>query len=115
MHSTIHEIHSALAIRYLGAILELPSFWQLSSSIPNQHMVQKLLQRAITLIQDLGIEHEDTSDPALEDVLDNEGIDYLIHAMLKGIEEYMQKNGPRYLVDQLWWNDLLGVLKLLVK
>jgi hypothetical protein len=115
MYSTIYETPSALAIRYLGAILELPSFWQLPTPAPNQHIVQKLLRRAIILIQDLGIEHEDTSDPALEDFLDNEGIDYLIHATLKGVEEWMQKNGSRYLVDQLWWADLLEVLKLLVK
>jgi hypothetical protein len=65
MYSTIYEIPGALAIRYLGAILESPRFWQLPSSMSNQHIIQKLLRRAIILIQDLGIEHEDTNDLAL--------------------------------------------------
>jgi hypothetical protein len=115
MHSGIYEVPSALAIRYLGAILELPNFWQLPRSIPNHYIVQKLLRRAIILIQDLGIEDEDLIDPAFNDTLDNEGIDLFIYATLRGIEGWVQKCGSKYLVEQPWWDDFMVVLKLLVK
>jgi hypothetical protein len=114
-YSTTYEIPSALATKYLGAILELPDFWQLRSSLPKQHMVQKLLRRAIILIQDLGIEHEERNDSVLDNILDNEGIDFLVHAALEGINEWKRKCGSRYLVEQLWWDDFLALLKLLMK
>jgi hypothetical protein len=114
MYSTIYEIPSALATRYLGAILELPVFWKLPSSLPKHHMVQKLLRRAIILIQDLGIEHGDFND-SVSNILDNEGIDFFVHATLEGINEWKRKCGSRYLVEQLWWNDFLALLELLMK
>jgi hypothetical protein len=67
------------------------------------------------LIKDLGIEEEDLDDPALNDILDNEGIDFLIYATLRGIEEWVQNCGSKYLVEQPWWSDFLLVLKVLVK
>jgi hypothetical protein len=78
-------------------------------------MVQKLLRRAIILMQDLGIDHEDSTDPALNDTLDHEGIDTLIHATLRGIEGWVQICDLQYILEQPWWDDFLVVLKLLIR
>ncbi|PVF91130.1 hypothetical protein CPB86DRAFT_409940 [Serendipita vermifera] len=97
-----YEIPCALGIRYLGAILEFPEFWQKPRSISHQHIVQQLLRVLIRLLQDLGIECDASYDSNLGAITDNEGIDILIKTSLKGVQIWIQICGLKHQVNQPW-------------
>lgn len=51
----IYEVTCALGVRYLGAILEFPGFWQEPDSVTRRHIIQKPLQVIVRMAQDLGV------------------------------------------------------------
>jgi hypothetical protein len=77
-------------------------------------VVNKLLREIIRLVQDIGADCQGLDDSTLDKMSDNEGIDVLVYATLRGIRGWMQRYGQTYLTTQLWWDDFLSVLKLLV-
>jgi hypothetical protein len=114
MYSGVHEIHYALTMRYLGSILEFPVFWQSLTSIPHRHALQKLLLGITRLLQDIGIDCEDLSNPSLNKICDNEGADSLVYSILRGIGKWMETQNRNYLEDQPWWDNFLSILTLMV-
>ena len=91
---TIHlgsdELESRVAIRYLGGILQLPSFWVQSSHDNHQAVVRKAVERTNQLIEDLDLQYV-TRASEITHRADVQGIDTIASALLKGAKLLDQK------------------------
>ncbi|KAJ6605597.1 hypothetical protein DFH09DRAFT_204846 [Mycena vulgaris] len=100
-----------IAIRYLGGILELPSFW-LQAGALHRTVVQKILARALLLLKDLGVD-----SPALDNstagVLDIDGTDILCDALLQGIQAWLPERFSPAITPETWYPSLYNVLQQL--
>ncbi|KAF7324189.1 hypothetical protein MKEN_00641800 [Mycena kentingensis (nom. inval.)] len=81
---------ASLAVRYLGGILELPSFWSKSQSARWTEILSKLVRRLTEILEEFGLElacppHR-LHDFATRGVTcDAEGVDVFAAAMLRGV------------------------------
>ncbi|KAJ7135699.1 hypothetical protein C8R44DRAFT_388115 [Mycena epipterygia] len=107
-----------VSVRYLGGILELPSFWHQESSI-YPAVVHKILLRTSAILRDLGVDIvQDACVPPTNsaDVLaDTEGVDSFCEVLLIGIQNWMALRPPSEHRSQCWYRDLLMVICLLRK
>jgi hypothetical protein len=71
-----------IAVRYLGGILELPTFWAENNYKYHGAVVKKLCERVCHLIQDVDIDLLDDINKHITS--DTEGIDILGDAILVG-------------------------------
>ncbi|KAJ7495241.1 hypothetical protein FB451DRAFT_1213670 [Mycena latifolia] len=81
--SDVHSFTGALALRHLGGILELPTFWLESGPIHNA-ILMKILLRLELVLRDLGLDALEI-EMASNLTSDIEGVDLLTAAILTGI------------------------------
>ena len=85
-----------IAIRYLGGILESPSFWEQDPHSNHQTVTKKLFERVRQLVEDLDIERWAITDVALRVIRgDVQGIDILVSALLNGVGIWYQQEHLR--------------------
>ncbi|KAJ7459356.1 G-protein alpha subunit-domain-containing protein [Mycena latifolia] len=101
-----------IAIRYLGGILELPSFWGQTGTL-FRSVVQKLLARAELLLKDLGVDSPGADDSTTRVQSDIEGIDIFCEVLLAGIQTWLPDQSSRATIDEGWYPSLRHVLDLL--
>ncbi|KAJ7616748.1 hypothetical protein B0H17DRAFT_662618 [Mycena rosella] len=103
------KFSGALSIRYLGGILELPSFWH-NAGDANDYIVGKLCAKLLLILQDLGLEKRDV-DEAPCDYL---GVDCLADNSLVGI--FGLAGGIQCendIANKTWYANLCQVVRLL--
>ncbi|PVF96967.1 hypothetical protein CPB86DRAFT_474533 [Serendipita vermifera] len=97
-----------VAIRYLGGILQLPTFWEHGNYKRHQATAKVLLQKLLHCIKETGIEHKGKE----ELFSDREGIDLLVHATLHGIQRWLESIPERKARrQQCWFNNLQKLLE----
>ncbi|KAJ7459359.1 G-protein alpha subunit-domain-containing protein [Mycena latifolia] len=101
-----------IAIRYLGGILELLSFWGQTETI-FRSVVQKLLARAELLLKDLGVDSPGADDSTTRVQSDIEGVDIFCKVLLAGIQTWLPDQSSRAAMDEGWYLSLRHVLDLL--
>jgi hypothetical protein len=77
-----------IAARYLGGILEFPSFWDQEFHTNHKTVTRKLFERVGQLIEDLDVSSIPPTKAAATNVpvdLDRQGIDLLASALLGGV------------------------------
>ncbi|KAJ6542487.1 hypothetical protein DFH09DRAFT_1089042 [Mycena vulgaris] len=102
----------SIAVRYLGGILELPSFWVQTGAL-HRTVVHKLLARALLSLRDLGVESAGPADSAAGVLSDIEGTDILCEALLAGIQMWLPERVRSEMTHEPWYYSLHSVLKLL--
>ncbi|KAF7350237.1 hypothetical protein MVEN_01327100 [Mycena venus] len=104
-----------IALRYLGQILELPSFWTqkdfpFQSVIMFESVVKKILLHIIVLLQDLGLDSHEEIETAS---FDTEGIDILCAAVLAGVEGWLPGRQDVTHSVEYWYRDFRRIIDLL--
>lgn len=107
----ISRFASLISVRYLGGILELPSFW-LQNGVVFQAVVGKILLRVIILLRDLGVDSLGDSEHLGSDS-DTEGVDILCTAVLAGVQNWFWGRRPTDIHSEYWYRDFREVVKLL--
>ncbi|KAF7312609.1 hypothetical protein MIND_00275000 [Mycena indigotica] len=110
---------SHLSIRYLASILRLKGFWQyLQSEVEGEGHIysgiaDKLLRRAIFLLQDLGSDNDaeaaETATSFVPLCLDEEGVDLYCGSILRGLRTHVFSI-PSSVANQLWYRNLVEVV-----
>ncbi|KAJ7104904.1 hypothetical protein C8R44DRAFT_807253 [Mycena epipterygia] len=101
-----------IAVRYLGGILDLPSFW-LQSGMMLRAVVQKILVRATTLLKDLGVDSVRSDDSMLSVPSDIEGVDILCEVLLVRIQSWLPDRLSSEITCEAWYPSLYHVVQLL--
>ncbi|KAJ7499915.1 hypothetical protein FB451DRAFT_47485 [Mycena latifolia] len=99
-----------LAIRYLGGILELPSFWSQTGPV-YEPVVKKIITKTAVFLKDIGI--DSLEDGAATEPSDFEGIDILCKGILYGMQSWMVGRDNLDLMDLFWYDSLYQLLLLL--
>jgi hypothetical protein len=103
----------AVAIRYLGGILEMPTFWANERYQRHSDVVRKLVKGAIQLMEDLmidtpnGVEMDQTAES------DTEGVDLLAESILVGIQEWIRTKVVDDAKSECWSDNLRKLISLL--
>lgn len=98
-----------IAIRYLGGILALPSFWLQTGTI-HESVVKKLFARTTILLQDLGVDSQEDVNVLTSDV---DGLDIFCHALLMGVQSWMTGKSSADFTGETWYPGLLAAMHLL--
>ncbi|KAJ7115338.1 hypothetical protein C8R44DRAFT_880646 [Mycena epipterygia] len=101
-----------IAIRYLGGILELPSFWFQTGSI-YEAVIRKLFSTLAVLLKDMGVDSMDVSDSTDTMRSDPEGLDILSEAVLVGLHGWTFGKPSVGYTSQYWYWGAWQVLQLL--
>lgn len=101
-----------IAIRYLGGILELPSFWIQTGSI-YEAVIKKLLSTLTVLLKDLGVDCMNVFDSVDTMRSDPEGLDILFEAILAGLQSWTLGKPASGFASQYWYSGAWQVLQLL--
>ncbi|KAJ7165711.1 hypothetical protein C8R43DRAFT_1165310 [Mycena crocata] len=103
------DFSALIAVRYLGGILERPSFWLQTGSIYGS-IIKKLIVKTAVFLKDLGVDSPEDIIPM--ESSDFVGIDILCQALLQGIYSWMVGRGSD-LMEEFWYEPLLQVILLL--
>ncbi|KAF7333007.1 High osmolarity signaling protein SHO1 [Mycena venus] len=98
-----------IAIRYLGGILELPSFWLQRGTI-YEATINKIAAKTVLFLKDIGV---DSSEEEAMWPMDVEGIDTLCTALLKGVKGWMVGCENADIANEFWYDGFLQVILLL--
>lgn len=100
-----------LAIRYLGGILELPSFW-LQTGPLHEAVLGKIFTKSALFLRDIGVDSpEDGGTTGLSDI---GGVDQMCKALLRGVQNYwMVGSDITDLKNKSWFESLRQVILLL--
>jgi hypothetical protein len=108
-------VESWIAIRYLGRILECPTFWTQPSHENHQGVIKKLVRRVTQLVEDVDLEYPTITigyDLPMAPRADMQGIDTISCALLVGAKicdwEAIFLSGP--LLDD--FKQLVGIFRL---
>ncbi|KAJ6605397.1 hypothetical protein DFH09DRAFT_1353851 [Mycena vulgaris] len=101
-----------IAIRYLGGILELPSFW-VQTGRAYEAVIKKILATFAMILKDLGVESLDDFDSAEILGSDLEGIEILSEAILAGLHSWTQVKPSTGFPSQYWYSAAWQVFQLL--
>ncbi|KAF7331237.1 hypothetical protein MKEN_00000600 [Mycena kentingensis (nom. inval.)] len=105
--------YSPIALRYLGGILELPSFWAQAGSIFDD-VLRKLADAASRLLRDLDVEQAATGTPTESISSDIDGADIFCTALLAGIHDIVvQSRAGMELEEERWYGAMAAVVRLL--
>lgn len=109
------ESSTLMAIRYLGGILEAPTFWDDDHPQVQCVAVKKLCSKLVELIEDTGIGSREVEEvPGQLARLDLPGIDLLSDSILVGIQGWMTASDePEELRDECWVEPFLHLVELL--
>ncbi|KAF7370238.1 hypothetical protein MSAN_00654600 [Mycena sanguinolenta] len=107
------QYSSALVLRYLGAILGFPAFWQDIGKI-RCYVVNKLCSKLVKVFKDLGVDIL-ALGPIEESELpfDYEGVDLLAINILTGVLCWFNKLNQNDWAKQPWYGSFKEVLQLL--
>jgi hypothetical protein len=100
-----------IAVRYLGGILELPTFWAENNCKYHGAVVKKLCERVCHLIQDVDIDLLDDINKHITS--DTEGIDILGDAILVGTYGWIRQSFAEDLVAEPWHRPLIELIQQL--
>ncbi|KAJ7448364.1 hypothetical protein FB451DRAFT_1567286 [Mycena latifolia] len=101
----VNPFSCSLALRYLGGILELPTFW-LESGPVHRMVLKKILIRLEFVLRDLGLDTPQIDGDAAADIIgDTEGIDLLATAILTEICSWNNSG-----VESECWYESLGTV-----
>ncbi|KAF7368666.1 hypothetical protein MVEN_00190900 [Mycena venus] len=106
------KFSSRIAIRYLGGILELRSFWA-QTGPSYESLVKKILVRTQTILEDLGLDSPDIGAPDITVESDTDGIDILCQALVHGVRSWMAGKSAAGLALEYWYRGTWHVLQLL--
>ncbi|KAJ7804918.1 hypothetical protein B0H14DRAFT_3773254 [Mycena olivaceomarginata] len=102
---------SALCLRYLAGVLNLPGFWQNSGCVHAQ-VAHKLCCQMVWVLKDIGVDI-----PALglieEAPVDHDGVDLLATTLLDGLSSWFSKLDRDDWAMQPWYESFAQVLRLL--
>ncbi|KAJ6480855.1 hypothetical protein C8R45DRAFT_1100439 [Mycena sanguinolenta] len=107
------QYSSALCLRYLGAILGFPAFWQ-DMAKTRCYVVNKLCSELVKVLKDIGVDIlalgpiEESERP-----FDYEGVDLLATNLLTGVLGWFNKPDPNDWTKQPWYKSFKEVLQLL--
>ncbi|KAJ7654746.1 hypothetical protein B0H17DRAFT_1099617, partial [Mycena rosella] len=101
------KFSGALSIRYLGGILELPSFWH-NAGDANDYVVGKLCEKLLLILKDLGLESNVDETPC-----DYIGVDCLADNFLAGILGLRETQSGNDIANKNWYANLLQIVRLL--
>jgi hypothetical protein len=98
MYVNSDEYEPWIAIRYLGRILESPSFWIQQPHSNHQIVSKKLFRRVRQLVEDLDVECWALTHVALRKIRgDIQGVDGLTAALLDGVRIWdRQEQSPPF-------------------
>ncbi|KAF7335480.1 hypothetical protein MVEN_02201500 [Mycena venus] len=104
---------NALCIRYLGGILDLPSFWLDMGSI-HAHVAKKLCCEMVRVLTDMGVDIP-TLGPLdeSESAVDYDGVDFLAARILNGFSSWFSKMDQEDWIMQPWYESFTGFVDLL--
>ncbi|RDB21537.1 High osmolarity signaling protein SHO1 [Hypsizygus marmoreus] len=108
---------STIAIRYLGTILELPTFWFKENYTAHQYVAKNLVKRAGELIRDLDLDSfPQSSDEAYarDFRVDIEGIDVFMSNLIEGLKIWDRQHDFSSL-EHPWLPDFKDVIVSLQK
>lgn len=115
MHFSAHyEAPCAVATRYLGGILESSHFWKEIGGVPHQYVLQGLFVATMHLAKAIGIECKVSVDPKVEIFSDSEGVDILSHAILVGVNIWLNLDPTRQVEAQYWHTDFKAFFRLVI-
>ncbi|KAJ7926151.1 hypothetical protein B0H13DRAFT_1089262 [Mycena leptocephala] len=100
---------SLISVRYLGGILELPSFWNQIGTM-FESVVQKILLRITVILRDLGVDSREEIETLSFDI---EGIDILCAAALAGVESWLFGRQAGELTAEYWYQQFRQIISLL--
>ncbi|KAJ7926166.1 hypothetical protein B0H13DRAFT_2265946 [Mycena leptocephala] len=92
---------SLISVRYLGGILELPSFWSQTGTM-FESVVQKILLRTTVILRDLGVDSREEIETLS---FDTEAIDILCAAVLAGIEGWLVGRQADDVSAEYWYQE----------
>ncbi|KAJ7824302.1 hypothetical protein B0H14DRAFT_3145736 [Mycena olivaceomarginata] len=102
---------SALCLRYLAGVLNLPGFWK-NLGHTHAQVAHKLCCRTVCVLKDIGVDI-----PSLglieEAPVDHDGVDLLATTLLGGLSNWFGKLDRKDWVDQPWYGSFAQVLQLL--
>ncbi|KAG8831842.1 hypothetical protein FRC17_002494 [Serendipita sp. 399] len=107
-----YEISGLVAMRYIGGILQLPTFWLQANYSHHQEFTQKLFRRLRKCLEDIGFGREGPLG-STEHVSDIEGIDILAHTALEGINKWSHDSSGD-LNTECWFGEFRKVISLLL-
>lgn len=104
-----------IAVRYLGGILEMPTFWVYDRERYPLHSVvaQKLIRGTMQLIEDLITASSDVIEIDQNAECDTEGIDLLAESTLVGVEGWIRKKVTDNVQSECWFDNFMKLIKLL--
>ncbi|KAJ6542529.1 hypothetical protein DFH09DRAFT_1322381 [Mycena vulgaris] len=105
------KFSSHVAIRYLGGILGLASFWVQGGFI-YEAVVKKILGGTQVILRDLGLDSLETDEPPATES-DPEGIDILGQSLLCGIQSWMLGAPLATFTSEFWYPGFRTILQLL--
>ncbi|PVF96969.1 hypothetical protein CPB86DRAFT_474595 [Serendipita vermifera] len=97
-----------VAIRYLGGILQLNTFWKPKNYKEHKKIAIVILRKLLHCVKETGVEHRGE-----ELFCDREGIDLLVNATLHGLQIWLELIPTTEATRHCWFNDLQELLALL--
>ncbi|KAF8182815.1 hypothetical protein K438DRAFT_1153352 [Mycena galopus ATCC 62051] len=107
------QCSTALCVRYLAGVLDLPGFWVNMESL-HAHVANKICCRLVRVLKDIGVDIlllgpiDESKVP-----LDYDGLDILAIKVLSGISSWFAKIEQEDWSVQPWYESLTKVLQLL--
>ncbi|KAJ7824288.1 hypothetical protein B0H14DRAFT_1302083 [Mycena olivaceomarginata] len=102
---------SAICLRYLAGVLNLPGFWQ-NLGCTHAQVAHKLCCRMVCVLKDIGVDI-----PSLglieEAPVDYDGVDLLATTLLGGLSNWFGELDHKDWADQPWYGSFAQVLQLL--
>ncbi|KAJ7268579.1 hypothetical protein C8J57DRAFT_346729 [Mycena rebaudengoi] len=109
----ISKFSSNIAVRYLGGILELPSFW-LQTGQMFSAVIKKLVQRVLIILRDLGVDSLEIDESTAATVhSDPEGVDILCLALLDGVQNLILGGITANFAFEEWYPGFQQLIQLL--
>ncbi|KAF7358515.1 hypothetical protein MVEN_00902400 [Mycena venus] len=111
--SSSSKYASALCIRYLGGILDLPGFWAVMGGV-HSDVARKLCGEMVQVLKDIGVDvlvlglFDDSEPP-----FDYYGIDFMASRILDGLFNWFEKLDQEDWPVQPWYESFTEFLRLL--
>ncbi|KAF8182779.1 hypothetical protein K438DRAFT_1152942 [Mycena galopus ATCC 62051] len=107
------EYSTALCVRYLAGVLDLPGFWLNMESV-HAHVANKICCRLGQVLKDMGVDIPALGPTdELENPFDYNGVDRLATTLLDGISDWFTKIKQEDWAVQQWYESFAKLLQLL--
>jgi hypothetical protein len=105
-------------MRYLGGILEFPTFWEEDSYEIHKLTAIKLLQKLSSSTKEIGVDsglRYDEEKGEDESFSDTEGLELIIGSMLLGVKVWLGRINEAEIDSQEWFEHFQTLLELLIR